>query len=288
MTITMPPNEMRLGAWSMFYLPPIGRGYRGTLTVTNRRLLYEATFDGSFKGMLDEAATVKWASESCLEINKDSIQSVKVLLKSTSQKCILTLADGSKHAFEDPHLDEVVAAIKARWPLPSIKDHPVRTFAKAAACSLAYLAVFLIIGSVVGVIVDFYSDVMGSIPFRRSNSSPAAFYAIWFVAGVFCGLLNYQSAGEILSPNEVAYLPGQDQNMNWTARGDATSTGILVIVATCVVLLALLIPFLMMSSWDELFEGYSLALTYFATVLGTEIVFHVSLRPKGKPSKRRL
>ena len=116
MKITLQPNENDLGTWTLFYLPPGGGKYNGKLTVTNQRLLYDAMFDASFKGMVAEALTIKWGSEGYLEIDKKHIQSVEVQKKLLSKKCILTLTDGSKHTFDygAMNIDKTVAAIEAR------------------------------------------------------------------------------------------------------------------------------------------------------------------------------
>jgi hypothetical protein len=116
MKITLQPGEVKLDTWSLFYLPPGGGKYNGKLTVTNRRLLYDAMFDASFKGRVVEALTVRWGSEGYLEIDKTNIQSVDVQKKMLSKKCILTLTDGSKHTFDygPLNIDKAVAAIEAR------------------------------------------------------------------------------------------------------------------------------------------------------------------------------
>jgi hypothetical protein len=116
MKIVLAPDEVDLGTWTLFYLPPGGGKYNGKLTVTNRRLLYDAMFDASFKGMVAEALTIKWGSEGYLEIDKKFIQSVEVQKKLLSKKCILTLTDGSKHTFDYGalNIDKTAAAIEAR------------------------------------------------------------------------------------------------------------------------------------------------------------------------------
>jgi hypothetical protein len=116
MNISLQPDETNLGTWTLFYLPPSGGKYNGKLTVTSKRLLYDAMFDASFKGVVSEALFIKWGSEGYLEIDKKAIQGVEVQKKLLSKKCILTLADGSKHTFDYGALsiDKTVAAIQAR------------------------------------------------------------------------------------------------------------------------------------------------------------------------------
>jgi len=116
MKINLLPDETNLGTWTLFYLPPSGGKYNGKLTVTSKRLLYDAMFDASFKGIVSEAVFIKWGSEGYLEIDKASIQGVEVQKKLLSKKCIVTLADGSRHTFDYGalNIDKTAAAIQAR------------------------------------------------------------------------------------------------------------------------------------------------------------------------------
>ena len=116
MNITLQPEEAKIDTWTILYVPPNGGKYNGKLTVTNKRLLYDAMFDVSAKGMLEELAFIKWGSEGYLEINKSDIQSVDVEKKLLSKRAIVTLSDGSKHIFDYGALnvDKVAAAIQAR------------------------------------------------------------------------------------------------------------------------------------------------------------------------------
>lgn len=116
MNVTLQPGETKIDTWTLLYLPPNGGKYNGKLTVTNRRLLYDAIFDVSFKGLVAEAVTIKWGSEGYLEIDKADIRGVDVQKKLLSKRCTLTLSDGSKHAFDygAMNIDKVVAAIEVR------------------------------------------------------------------------------------------------------------------------------------------------------------------------------
>ena len=115
MDITMQPGETKIDTWTILYVPPKGGKYNGKLTVTNKRLLYDAKFDVSAKGILEEFAFVKWGSEGHLEINKEDIQNVEVKKSFLSKRCILTLKDGSQHIFDYGalNIDKCAAAIQA-------------------------------------------------------------------------------------------------------------------------------------------------------------------------------
>ena len=71
MKIELHPGEIKIDTWAILYIPPNGGKYNGKLTITNKRLLYDARFDGSGRGLLPEALFMKWGREGYLEINKD-------------------------------------------------------------------------------------------------------------------------------------------------------------------------------------------------------------------------
>ncbi|MBK8953476.1 MAG: hypothetical protein IPM85_15655 [Chitinophagaceae bacterium] len=93
------PEEQVIDTWTLLYSPPGGGKFNGKLTVTNKRLLYDAQYDVSAKGLLSEAMFAKWGSEGYLEIIKSDITDVKAEKSFLDKKAILTLSDGSKHTF---------------------------------------------------------------------------------------------------------------------------------------------------------------------------------------------
>ena len=107
------PAEQVIDTWIILYSPPGGGKYNGNLTVTNKRLIYDARYDVSAKGLLSEALFLKWGSEGYLEINKSEIANVAIEKSFFAKKAILTLSDGSKHTFNYGmlNIDKVVAAI---------------------------------------------------------------------------------------------------------------------------------------------------------------------------------
>ena len=110
------PEETVIDTWTLLYTPPGGGKYNGKLTITNKRLLYDAKYDVSAKGLLSEALFIKWGSEGYLEINKADITDVQVEKNFLAKKAILTLTDGSKHIFNygAMNIDKVVTAINAK------------------------------------------------------------------------------------------------------------------------------------------------------------------------------
>jgi len=106
-------GEQELGSWTLNYKPPGGGRYTGKLFVTNRRLLYDAKFDSSVTGLLNDLVSVRLGSEGYLVIPKDQISDVAMNGRS---KVNVTLKDGSEHIFDYGALlsaKKVAAAISA-------------------------------------------------------------------------------------------------------------------------------------------------------------------------------
>jgi hypothetical protein len=116
MKFQLQSDEKAIDTWTIMYQPPGGGKYNGKLTVTNKRLLYDAKYDVSAKGLLSEAMFMKWGSEGYLEINKSDITDVAVEKSFLSKKTIVTLSDGSKHVFNYGALnvDKVAEAMKVK------------------------------------------------------------------------------------------------------------------------------------------------------------------------------
>lgn len=110
------PEEQVIDTWTLLYSPQGGGKFNGKLTITNKRLLYDAQYDVSAKGLLSEAMFVKWGSEGYLEINKSDITDVKAEKSFLAKKAIITLTDGSKHTFNYGmlNIDKVIAAINEK------------------------------------------------------------------------------------------------------------------------------------------------------------------------------
>lgn len=115
MKIELLPNEKEIDTWTILYIPPGGGKYNGKLTVTNQRLLYDAKFDVSAKGLLSEALFIKWGSEGYLEISKVDVKDVIVEKSFLAKKAVVILNDGSKHIFNYGALnvDKLAEAIKS-------------------------------------------------------------------------------------------------------------------------------------------------------------------------------
>ena len=144
--------------------------------------------------------------------------------------------------------------------------------AKIAACTLLYLAVF----DIAGVVVSFVFEVAGVV---SRDISAALFYVLWLVLGVFCGLLNYNTAGSFASPKS-----GTD----WTERVDASQTGLLVCAISILLLMGLSV-LLFSIFWSRAGEGdhyvpdsMPLTLTFLVAIAAATFLAHHALRPSPK------
>lgn len=88
-----------LGDWTLNYLPPGGGRYTGKLTVTDRRLVFDARFDTSPAGTLKSLIVLEGGS-GYLVIPKASIRATEVRSGMLSKRVVVTLEDGSRHAFD--------------------------------------------------------------------------------------------------------------------------------------------------------------------------------------------
>ena len=107
-------GERSLGTWTIMYLPPGGGRYNGVLDVTDRRLIYDAKFDISASGIVEEALFYKWGSEGYVVVPKQRIRQVDAKKSLMSKKIVLTLDNGQEHVFSYGmlNIDKIVDAIK--------------------------------------------------------------------------------------------------------------------------------------------------------------------------------
>ena len=115
MKIDLQQGETIINTWTLLYNSPKGDKYNGKLTVTNQRLVYDARFDVSASGLIDEALFVKWGSEAYIVIPKSRIKNIEPQKSFFAKKVVLRLDDGQKHTFNYGmlNIDPVVAAIRS-------------------------------------------------------------------------------------------------------------------------------------------------------------------------------
>jgi hypothetical protein len=93
------PGEEVIDTWTLLYIPPGGGKYNGKCIITNQRILYDAKFDYSVKGVLDELIFFKTGSEGYLSIPKSRIENIETKNSFLDKRVILTLDNGQQHTF---------------------------------------------------------------------------------------------------------------------------------------------------------------------------------------------
>lgn len=116
MKIELLPDEHKIDTWTILYKTPGGRSFNGKLLVTNRRLVYDARFDVSASGIVEESLFFKWGSEAFIVIPKSLIKSVDAERNFFAKKAIVTLDNEERHIFNYGMLsiDPVIAAIQSK------------------------------------------------------------------------------------------------------------------------------------------------------------------------------
>jgi hypothetical protein len=116
MNIEFQPGEMKVDTWTIMYTPPTGTVFRGKLTITNKRLLYDTKMDSSVKNLLPGSTLIKWGREGLMEIDKADITDLQVEINFMSKRVIVTLTDGSRHIFNYGalNIDRIFAAIQKK------------------------------------------------------------------------------------------------------------------------------------------------------------------------------
>ena len=240
------PGEIEIDTSTVAYFPPNGLKYKGKLTVTNRRLVYHGVFDASFEQAMASSHSVKLDGEGQLEIDRKRIRGVESNTQGLTKRCTLTLADGSRHAFDygAANVDQVMASFERPGSLSLLSK-----LFRIAACTLILLAVSDIVGAILSTVID----VSGS-------ARLLPIYLIWTALGMITGFFIHYFAVGLVSPESEA----------WTDPApNITSTGMLV-CATAIPILAGLseLSKLLGGSSDSVYvpDNGPLTITYFIAV----------------------
>lgn len=108
------PDEQLIDTWTIIYKPHGGGAYNGKLHITTKRLLYDAQFDISVKGLIRESLTLVVGSYLYVSIPKDQIKDIEEKTSFFKKQIILTLENDEKHIFDYGMLSikKVAEAIK--------------------------------------------------------------------------------------------------------------------------------------------------------------------------------
>lgn len=92
-------DEVIINTWTIMYLPPTGGQYNGKLTVTNQRLIYDAQFDISAQGIVNELFYVRQGEKVWLSIPKVKITRTELIKSFFAKKVLVTTDNGETHVF---------------------------------------------------------------------------------------------------------------------------------------------------------------------------------------------
>ena len=114
--LNLETGEKKIDTWTIIYIDPKGNRYNGKLTVTDRRLLYDAKFDMSFWGLLEESLFYKTGSEGYLTIPKSRIVKIETKKSFIKKQIIITIDNGQVHTFDYGmlNIDKIVEAIEQK------------------------------------------------------------------------------------------------------------------------------------------------------------------------------
>jgi hypothetical protein len=114
MEFTFMEDESIFGEWTLNYIPPGGGRFTGKLAVTDKRLLFNARFDTSLSGIIEEAMFIKHGSEGYISIPKDRISKVEIVKKGFQKNVVVTLDTGAEHTFNYGvmKVDKIAEAIR--------------------------------------------------------------------------------------------------------------------------------------------------------------------------------
>ena len=155
---------------------------------------------------------------------------------------------------------------------------------RIAACVLALLIGFDIVGVLACTVVDFLSAIF--VAFQGM----VVIYTIWIVLGIFTGIYTYVIAGSLtFGARPRDWYGSSDRDIDWTDRQEAPATGLTV----CLIAFPILVG---MSELSILIGGSSesiyvpgntpLSITYFVTVaitMSAAQVFLYQSRKSGIP-----
>ncbi len=94
------PGEELIDTWTILYKPHGGGAYNGKLYVTDKKLVYDAQFDMSVKGLIRESLTMVIGSYMYVAIPKDQIKNIEEKTSFFKKQIILTLQNDEKHIFD--------------------------------------------------------------------------------------------------------------------------------------------------------------------------------------------
>lgn len=247
-------NEVAIGKCPVSFFPNPAAGHKGTLTLTNRRLLYEGAGDG-IRSETKPDEDVHWSSDSSFAIDRRDIPRIEFDKENENQLCTVWLAESSlEFNFGTANIAKIRASLEgARLPKAPPASLLTRLF-RVMACTLGLIVLSDIAGAVVTTIVDVLSSVF------RNFGGMMIMYAIWFVLGAYTGLFIHDMGGGFASGSVAG---------SWSDRPGAAKTGLLVCSVALPIVIGLAYLALLFS-WDSesvyVPGNTNLSVDYFAAI----------------------
>ena len=241
--IVLEPDEVEIDTSPVSYFPGGSQKYKGNLTVTNRRLIYQ--------GILSASS----AHDGRLEIDRRKIKRVEINHSGLTRLCTVWLKDGSRHAFDygEKNIDELTAELEGTRSTRARKKPA--SLARRLIVTTVCVILAVIASDIAGVMVCWY------VHFTRESLASRMFdYALWIVLGFFTGFFVHYLAGFYASPDSAGI---------WTNRAGAATTGRFVCGVMIPVLIALALASLL---WDGSSDSsyvpgnHALSIAYFAAI----------------------
>jgi hypothetical protein len=247
-------NEVAVAKSAVSFFPHPGKAHKGTLTLTNRRLIFEGHSD-AIRSAATPTAAVHWTRDSSFEVDRKDLIRVEFGKGGSAQTCTVRLAESSlEFNFGTANIANIRTAFEACCRPPSRPPSTPARLIRVVACTL----VLIVLSDIAGAIVATIVDVLGSV--LRNFGGMLILYAIWFVLGIFTGFFIHSLGGGFASDSDKG---------DWTDRPGAAKTGFLV----CAVALPIVVGLAWLS---VLFSGESdsiyvpgntaLSVTYFVAI----------------------
>jgi cation transport ATPase len=156
--------------------------------------------------------------------------------------------------------------------------------AKPKGVGMMKMATIVLVTIVLLIIVDLFGVVLSFVLtfLELEDDMSEAFYLIWFMLGLNCGVLIYLGAGASI---------GSGTGFDWTGSDDAIRTGRLVLSTMLVVLAALLVAgyrYLWPTAPSAYVPGSeSLTITFFAGTALSAAFLHRATKTEAKRVQRQ-
>ena len=106
-------EEKIIDSWGVDYISQNGEKYKGQLTITNNRLMYDLNITGTPKSNDDKALFVQIGGDRYVMIAKEDINTIIISKKLFKKRVTIELNNRTKHIFDcgNFNIDSIAKAI---------------------------------------------------------------------------------------------------------------------------------------------------------------------------------